>query len=72
MREAKGWRLSLICPVCSQPTYVNSEAMDQNTCGPCSRVDGKRVETDAIGGYQPYAGCEGGHRCRGQLVPIAG
>lgn len=52
-----------------------SELMDRATCGPCSRVDGRRYRTleDALADY-PMAGghifCEGGLRCRGTLVYV--
>lgn len=52
-----------------------SELMDRATCGPCSRVDGRRYRTleDALLDYPGAGGhvfCEGGQRCRGTLVYV--
>jgi hypothetical protein len=50
-----------------------SELLDQNTCGPCSAVDGRSYpnQVEAERDYPnsgPYAHCLGGSRCRGTLV----
>ena len=53
---------------------LRSEVMDQNTCGPCSKLDAASMSAggfspddpivdDFLGG--PYIDCEGGFRCRG-------
>lgn len=60
----------------NNPDHVYaSELMDENTCSPCSDVDGtewstvEAAEADAYpaGGYIE---CEGGPRCRGTLVAV--
>jgi hypothetical protein len=49
-----------------------SELLDQNTCGPCSMIDGHAYAdlADGLADYPngQYADCEGGERCRGTLV----
>lgn len=51
-----------------------SEILDQNTCGPCSLVDGKQyADLDTARVDYPngiYVHCEGGSRCRGTLVVV--
>lgn len=51
-----------------------SELLDRNTCGPCSRVDGRRyADLDEARLDYPegrYVRCEGGVRCRGTLVYV--
>jgi hypothetical protein len=56
--------------------YVASEVLDQNTCEPCSDIDGsffgslaEAADAYANGGY---IGCEGGLRCRGTVVALWG
>jgi hypothetical protein len=53
-----------------------SELLDQNTCEPCSQVDGTEYDdmADASGDYPAggYAECLGGPRCRGTLVATYG
>lgn len=49
---------------------VWSAAMDENTCGPCAALDGEEFAVGE-GPAAPYAGCEGGARCRCIRVPIA-
>lgn len=50
--------------------YINSEVLDGNTCGPCRKADGVRIEPDELEKYAPYYECEGGNRCRGVAVPV--
>ena len=53
-----------------------SELLDGETCGPCSRVDGKQYATleEAETEYETggYGGCLGGSRCRGTLISVYG
>ncbi|QKY78954.1 capsid maturation protease [Arthrobacter phage Jinkies] len=66
-------RLDTMQPL-SPVEIFSSELLDGETCGPCSRVDGKeyatfaeaRVEYEAGG----YGGCLGGSRCRGSICCI--
>lgn len=53
-----------------------SELLDNNTCGPCTDIDGTEYDSvdDAAADY-PGGGfkeCEGGDRCRGTLVAVYG
>lgn len=54
--------------------YYSSEILDNNTCVPCSGVDGTEYvslsdsERDYPGGG--YVDCAGGDRCRGTLVAV--
>lgn len=53
--------------------YYASEILDQNTCKPCSNIDGQELPTLdaailAYGGGGGYLFCEGGVRCRGMVV----
>jgi len=58
-----------------EPAHIYaSEILDNRTCQPCRRIDGREYPTVAAahddypdGGYDP---CEGGHRCRGTLVYV--
>lgn len=52
------------------PFVVRTEILDENTCGPCEKVDGKRVQIDSPEylRYQPPALCEGRRRCRGFYI----
>lgn len=57
-----------------------SEMLDSNTCPPCARVDGRWIgntddpdiqsKVEAIYPNGGYAECEGGVRCRGQIVAV--
>lgn len=55
--------------------YYASELLDNNTCAPCTDVDGTRykslgeAERDYVGGY---VACQGGDRCRGTVVAVYG
>lgn len=55
--------------------YYASELLDNNTCSPCTDVDGTHygsltdAERDYVGGY---INCEGGDRCRGTVVATYG
>jgi len=57
-------------------SIVRSEAMDQNTCTECSRVDGMEFTSDSpiygefING--PYSQCEGRDLCRGLNIFLKG
>jgi len=53
--------------------YLNSEVMDSGTCGPCRKVDGRRIPADQpeeLARYAPYEGCDGRERCRGILIAV--
>lgn len=55
--------------------YFSSEILDQNTCDPCSSVDGTEYP-DLSAAEQDYSGggfvdCAGGPRCRGTLVAVS-
>jgi hypothetical protein len=53
-----------------------SELLDQNTCAPCSMIDGHSYDSleDGLADYPngQYADCEGGPNCRGTLVMVWG
>lgn len=51
-------------------SYVRSEAMDQNTCGPCEEGDGREWKSLDDVDWSPGDDCEGVDACRGQLMPI--
>jgi hypothetical protein len=54
--------------------YFASELLDNNTCKPCSSIDGKQFATldEADSAYPAggYVNCAGGGRCRGELVTV--
>lgn len=56
------------------PTQLTAlEHNDRNACAPCKDISGSTFNSvaEAVAAY-PVAGyvhCEGGHRCRGQLIP---
>jgi hypothetical protein len=55
--------------------YYADETLDQNTCSPCREVDGKWLGNtlgDVARLYPAggYVDCEGGVRCRGQVVVV--
>jgi len=50
--------------------YVRSEAMDQNTCGPCEDGDGTEWDSLDEVDWSPGDDCEGDDACRGQLMPV--
>lgn len=60
--------------VAPEAMYFASEQLDQATCTPCRRVDGKRYETlDESKEDYPTSGyrkCEGLERCRGTVVAV--
>lgn len=57
-----------------------SEMLDKRTCSPCARIDGKWIgntddpdiaaKLEAVYPNGNYRDCEGGVRCRGQIVAI--
>jgi hypothetical protein len=55
-------------------TIYASELLDNNTCGPCTTIDGTEYQTmdDASADYPTggYMDCEGGINCRGTLVAV--
>lgn len=55
-------------------SYVSSEILDRNVCGPCRSIDGTEFETlaDASEQYPSggYRDCLGGVRCRGTIVAV--
>jgi hypothetical protein len=57
-------------------TYVASEIIDQNTCGPCEDVDQMQFSSlaEAESSYPAggYMYCEGGLRCRGTFIALWG
>jgi hypothetical protein len=50
--------------------YARSEAMDQNTCGPCEEGDGQEWDSLDDVDWSPGDDCDGKDACRGQLMPI--
>lgn len=54
--------------------YFASELLDKSTCKPCSSIDGREFPTleDAEQAYPAggYVSCQGGGRCRGELVTV--
>ncbi len=56
--------------------WYASEQLDKNTCGPCSRVNGKWLGNsiiDNVNRLYPtggYVDCEGRDRCRGMVVGV--
>lgn len=56
--------------------WYGSEINDQRTCSPCKSIDGQRFDTldeaRAAYGSGKYVGCQGGARCRGQVVATWG
>jgi hypothetical protein len=55
--------------------YYASEVNDQNTCSACSAEDGKSLGSSVVDTEQEYpvggfVDCEGGNRCRGQVVAV--
>ncbi len=50
--------------------YARSEAMDQNTCGPCAEGDGQEWDSLDEVDWSPGDDCDGADACRGQLMPI--
>ena len=57
-------------------TFIASELLDVNTCGPCTAVDGKRYGSidDSLVDYPSgqFGGCEGRRRCRGFISAVYG
>ena len=53
---------------------VRSEILDNNTCSMCADLDGSVVDigTPEYDYFMPPAHCQGGDRCRGFYVMIAG
>lgn len=54
--------------------YFATEELDNNTCGPCRDVDGRRFETldeaRALYANGGYTRCQGRERCRGTVVAV--
>jgi hypothetical protein len=55
--------------------YYGNETLDANTCGPCREINGRWLGNsidDAVAEYPAgtYIRCEGGLRCRGQVVAV--
>lgn len=63
-------------PNATPQTYYASELLDAATCDPCADVDGTEYESidDALEDYPTggYRDCEGGDRCRGFVIVVAG
>jgi hypothetical protein len=57
-----------------EATYVSSEVLDKNTCSKCVEIDGTEFESlaaaDAAYPAGLYIDCEGGVRCRGQVIAL--
>ncbi|MFE6634664.1 hypothetical protein ACFVFT_14990 [Streptomyces tendae] len=82
VREAVGGAMSAaqnegrmaVLTVAPPGTYVSTEALDKNSCGPCRDVDGTRYASlaDARAAYPTggYTDCQGGARCRGFIVAV--
>lgn len=66
-----GGRYSALLELASEISkYARSEAMDQNTCGPCRHGDGQMWKSLDEVTWSPGDDCEGADACRGQLLPI--
>jgi hypothetical protein len=65
-----------VLTVAPSASYYASEALDKNTCKPCTDIDGTEFTTltDAKDAYPSggYAGCAGGPRCRGTMIAVWG
>lgn len=63
-----------VLSVAPRATYVASEVLDNNTCSPCSQIDGKTFSSleDAEAAYPggAYEDCQGGGRCRGTYYAV--
>ncbi|MFC8423942.1 hypothetical protein ACFUN7_24205 [Streptomyces sp. NPDC057236] len=82
VREAVGGAMSAaqnegrmaVLAVAPPGTYVSTEALDRNSCGPCRDVDGTRYASlaEARAAYPTggYSDCQGGSRCRGFIVAV--
>jgi hypothetical protein len=59
-----------------EATYIATEILDVNTCGPCEDIDGTEFASlaDAEAAYPNggYLECDGGMRCRGTAVATWG
>ena len=72
MSYGQGQGRSSVLATAPAGTYVASEIMDANTCGPCAAIDGtvfpSREAADAAYASGGYSECAGGLRCRGIVV----
>jgi 2'-5' RNA ligase len=67
-------RLAVLSVITEPGVYYASEALDHNTCKPCRVVDGNEF-TSLSEARQAYPGggyalCQGGARCRGELIAV--
>jgi hypothetical protein len=57
-------------------TYLASEIMDKNTCGPCREIDGTEFTSLSAAaeaypaGSAGYVSCAGGGACRGTMIAV--
>jgi len=69
-------RLAVLSVITEPGTYYASEALDMNTCKPCRTIDGTEFTSlsDAREAYPGggYTLCQGGGRCRGELITVWG
>jgi 2'-5' RNA ligase len=69
-------RLAVLSVITEPGIYFASEALDQNTCKPCKNIDGSEFESlSAAREAYPGGGytlCQGGARCRGELITVWG
>lgn len=65
-----------VLEVAPEGEWYGSEINDRATCSPCKSIDGKKFDTldqaRAAYGSGKYVGCQGGARCRGQVVATWG
>lgn len=69
-------RLAVLSVITEPGVYYASEALDQNTCKPCKNIDGTEW-TSLSAAREAYPGggytlCQGGARCRGELIAVYG
>lgn len=74
MSAAQGFGRMAVLRAAPPGHYYASELLDKNTCKPCSSIDGREFSTldDAEQAYPAggYVNCQGGGRCRGELVTV--
>lgn len=74
MTAAQGIGQQAVLSVAPRATYYATELLDDRTCSPCGAVDGKAFSSlaDAETAYPSggYVDCDGGGRCRGQIVAV--
>ena len=63
-------------PADTEVTYLATELLDRNTCGPCTSIDGSEYDSidESLQDYPTgqYSSCEGRRRCRGFVAAVYG